>query len=252
LNLVTLRRSKERSNREYKAYLNERPYYVYSTKSIDRHCDSGRRGSFDVLGPGGWDAGKHWDWHPPWDWHPAWRPGLSAVCLLLLSLLLSVPLPSLRGSCTGVRAIDSGIRATGSDLRATGPCVLQPTGPCVHPTGPGNPALPDVSSSAPGTDSSAATAASRSADARPFASDPGDFLLIRRAVPVNERVARTLENARGRKAHWVLQARWAFTHSWKAMARSVTRLDAVGQLPHSAWNRPLIWLSSSIRAVRRT
>ena len=28
---MTLRRSKERSNREYKAYLNERPYYVYST-----------------------------------------------------------------------------------------------------------------------------------------------------------------------------------------------------------------------------
>ena len=30
-NLVTLRRSKERSNREYKLNLNEKPYYVYST-----------------------------------------------------------------------------------------------------------------------------------------------------------------------------------------------------------------------------
>ena len=31
-NIVTLRRSKERSNREYKANLNEQPYYVYSTR----------------------------------------------------------------------------------------------------------------------------------------------------------------------------------------------------------------------------
>jgi hypothetical protein len=34
LNRVTLRNPKGRSNREYKAYLNERPYYVYSTEII--------------------------------------------------------------------------------------------------------------------------------------------------------------------------------------------------------------------------
>ncbi len=62
---MTLRRSKERSNREYKANLNERPYYAYSTESKESRKCSFRPGDRSVgnrfvrreLGGGG--AARH-------------------------------------------------------------------------------------------------------------------------------------------------------------------------------------------------